>query len=107
MLHEQKAEFQSLPPGLQRELRLAVAIGWPLSNMSVSLEILQVSEPDVEILPADRDRSIWAGLLEAFEVNIAPGHSQGTESIEGYEVWVGCYWESCLSVIRTPANCDC
>jgi len=28
-----KAEFQSLPPNLQRDVRLAVAIGWPMESV--------------------------------------------------------------------------
>jgi len=101
-----KHEFSALPPDLQRDVRLAVALGWPLESVRCDGETVDVRENRMAAFPWRRfdptqSREIWAGLLEAFEVNIAPrGHSQRHESIEGYEVWIGCYWESCLSVIH-------
>jgi len=79
-----KTEFQSLPPDLQRDVRLAVALGWPLGDI-YSGQVFDGVTIDDPITSFRRwkpttDRSIWAGLLEVFPIAIAP-------MFDHYEVW--------------------
>lgn len=78
-----KTEFAALPPDLQRDVKCAVACGWPLKklkhlprvggiyvedNFLTRLVLLRAWNPTT-------DRTIWAGLLEAFPMHIAPNVS--------------------------------
>lgn len=72
-----KTEFAALPPDLQRDVRCAVACGWPLKNVLYGSLGILVIDPRLSRTVASRwkpttDRTIWAGLLEAFPMLILP-----------------------------------
>jgi len=70
-----KTEFSALPPDLQRDVRLAVAIGWPLEDVWKYMKTLLITctnskEPVFRAWRPTTDRSVWAGLLEAFPLDV-------------------------------------
>lgn len=74
-----KTEFAALPPDLQRDVRCAVAIGWPMeSHTRRSRRGVEVKEGRLQAFPWRRwnptqSREIWAGLLEAFPITLCKG----------------------------------
>lgn len=72
-----KAEFAALPSDLQRDVRLAVAIGWPLECVRCDGETVDVRENRMAAFPWRRfdptqSREIWAALLEVFPIAVVP-----------------------------------
>lgn len=64
-----KSEFSALPPDLQRDVRLAVALGWPLESVRCDGETVDVRENRMAAFPWRRfdptqSREIWGGVLE-------------------------------------------
>lgn len=72
-----KHEFSALPPDLQRDVRLAVALGWPLESIRNDFEYICVKEDRIRSFPwriwrPTKDREIWAALLEVFPIAVVP-----------------------------------
>lgn len=74
-----KQEFSALPPNLQRDVRLAVAIGYDFhKDIDVSALLQQYRHIWVRrdewgrwrAFEPTADRTIWGGLLEAFPIYI-------------------------------------
>lgn len=95
-----KQEFSALPPDLQRDVRCVVALGWPLGKIEHSIFFKCIMVYPGTYCKSFRptiDRSIWAGLLEAFDIHIAPRHNKNVNPEPVYEVWFGNYWDAEVS----------
>lgn len=81
-----KTEFSALPPDLQRDVKCAVACGWPLKDIALrgtDLMVYDLTAPARWVKhdwKPTTDRSVWAGLLEAFQIAVVP-------QVDNYEVW--------------------
>jgi hypothetical protein len=88
------SEYKALPADLQRDVRLALALGYALKAIR--------GQGRLEV-PRDyghsmywhgwrptQDKTVWAALLEAFPIHVAPrgfGNDFNGTGVEVYEVW--------------------